>query len=71
MTNPNCGEINADCGGASIYRPSEVQEMFDIKQRTYYDRLKFLKLEAHKDNEGKSYLDKSQINLLEELDNKD
>jgi hypothetical protein len=42
--------------------------MFGIKQRTYYDRLKFLGLEAYKDEDGKPYLDESQVALLEKLD---
>ena len=68
MTDRLCGEKTLDCGQTSIYRPSDVQEMFGIKQRTYYDRLKFLGIEAYKDEEGKPYLDDSQVALLEELD---
>ena len=68
MKNSDRGDQNVDCGGDSIYRPSEIQEIFGIKQCTYYDRLKFLGMEANRDENGKPYLDKSQVDLLEKLD---
>jgi hypothetical protein len=49
-------------------RPEDIQEMFGIKKVAYYNRLKFLGIEAYKDEQGKPYLDESQVALLEELD---
>ena len=68
MTDLNCNATTSDCREVSIYRPEDIQEMFGIKQRTYYHRLKFLGMEAHKDENGKPYLDESQVALLQELD---
>jgi hypothetical protein len=48
----------------SLYRPEDVQEMFGIKQRAYYNRLKYLGIEANKDEQGKPYLDAEQVELL-------
>ena len=49
-------------------RPEEVQEMFSIKKVAYYNRLKFLEMQAHKDERGKAYLDEKQLDILKELD---
>ena len=49
-------------------RPEDIQEMFGIKKVAYYNRLKFLGMEARRDEEGKPYLEESQVALLEELD---
>jgi hypothetical protein len=49
-------------------RPEEVQEMFSIKKVAYYNRLKFLEMQAHKDEKGKAYLDEKQLDILKELD---
>ncbi len=49
-------------------RPEEVQEMFGIKKVAYYNRLKFLGIQAHKDEENKACLDEHQLDMLKELD---
>lgn len=49
-------------------RPEDIQEMFGIKKVAYYNRLKFLGMEANKDENGKPYLDEFQVALLEEMD---
>ncbi len=49
-------------------RPEDVQEMFGIKKVAYYNRLKFLEIQAHKDENNKAYLDESQLELLKQLD---
>lgn len=49
-------------------RPEDIQQMFGIKKVAYYNRLKFLGIEAYKDENGKPYLDEEQVGLLEELD---
>jgi hypothetical protein len=49
-------------------RPEDIQEMFGIKKVAYYNRLKFLGMEAYKDEDGKPYLDEAQVALLEKLD---
>ena len=51
-----------------LKRPEDIQGMFGIKKVAYYARLKFLGMEANKDENGKPYLDESQVALLEELD---
>ena len=68
MTEPNCSAKTPDCSQSPIYRPEDIQEMFGIKQRAYYNRLTFLGIEAYKDEEGKPYLDEAQVALLEKLD---
>ena len=68
MTEVQCGEKTPECGATSYFRPEDVQEMLGIKRRTYYDRLKFLGIEANRDSEGRSYLDDSQLDLLTKLD---
>ena len=68
MLQSNCNANTPDCREVPIYRPEDIQEMFAIKQRTYYHRLKFLGMEAYKDEDGKPYLDEAQVALLEELD---
>jgi hypothetical protein len=68
MTELYCGDNSPDCGHTSCYRSTDIQEMFGIKQRTYYDRLKFLGIESHKDEDGKPYLDEQQLDLLTKLD---
>ena len=68
MTQTNCSAKAPDGSQSPIYRPEEVQEMFGIKQRAYYNRIKYLKIEAYRDEEGKVYLDQEQVNLLEKLD---
>ncbi len=50
-----------------LIRPEEVQEMFGIKKTAYHDRLKFLGIQAHKDDENKPYLDEEQLSLFREL----
>ena len=51
-----------------LMRPEDVQELFGIKKVAYYARLKFLNMEAHKDDNGKPYLDDSQMETLQQLD---
>ena len=42
--------------------------MFGIKKVAYYNRLKFLEMQAYKDGQGKAYLDENQLDMLKELD---
>ncbi|MGB5771289.1 MAG: hypothetical protein WBM32_15695, partial [Crocosphaera sp.] len=64
MTKPKESEVQQ----TEMYRPEEVQEMFGIKKVAYYNRLKFLEMQAHKDEGGKAYLDDNQLDILKELD---
>ncbi|MGK7955068.1 MAG: hypothetical protein AB4063_07380 [Crocosphaera sp.] len=64
MTKPTESEVRQ----TKMYRPEEVQEMFGIKKVAYYNRLKFLEMQAHKDEQGKAYLDENQLDGLKELD---
>ncbi len=64
MTKPTESEVRQ----TEMYRPEEVQEMFGIKKVAYYNRLKFLEMQAHKDEGGKAYLDDNQLDILKELD---
>lgn len=50
------------------FTPDEIIQLFGIKKTTYYERLKFLGIKAHKDEGGKAYLDSEQVELLEKLD---
>jgi hypothetical protein len=59
---------NRNSAAPDYFRPEEVQEMFGIKKTQYYDRMRYLGIKANRDSEGKSYLDREQIDLLEELD---
>ena len=68
MAEIDCSANTLESGQSIMYRPEEIQEMFGIKQRAYYNRLKFLGMEAYKDEEGKPYLDEKQVDLLKELD---
>jgi hypothetical protein len=52
---------------AAFYRPEDIQEMFGIKKVAYYNRLKYLGIEAQKDEQGKPYLDSQQVKLLQAL----
>jgi hypothetical protein len=67
MTDSNGNAITPVETGNSAYRPEDVQEMFGIKQRAYYNRLKFLGIEANKDEQGKPYLNLEQVELLKAL----
>ena len=51
------------------YTPEEIQNKYGIKPAQYYERLKFLKIKAKKDNSGKAYLDDQQVSILDSLDN--
>ena len=51
----------------TIHRPEEVQELFGIKKVSYYSRLKRLGIEAHKDEQGKPYLDQAQFEAFKAL----
>ena len=64
MTKPTESEVRR----TEMYRPEEVQEIFGIKKVAYYNRLKFLEMQAHKDEQGKAYLDENQLDGLKELD---
>jgi hypothetical protein len=59
---------NRNSAAPDYFRPEEVQEMFGIKKTQYYDRMRYLGIKANRDSEGKSYLVREQIDLLEELD---
>ncbi|MGK7933741.1 MAG: hypothetical protein AB4041_20245 [Microcystaceae cyanobacterium] len=64
MTKPTESKVHR----TEMYQPEEVQEMFGLKKGAYYNRLKFLEIQAHKDEQGKAYLDDYQLDLLKELD---
>jgi hypothetical protein len=50
-----------------IYRHEELQELFGIKRASYYSRLKRLGIEAHKNEQGKPYLDQVQFEAFKAL----
>jgi len=60
-------EVQQTTEAPTIYRPEELQELFGIKKASYYNRLKHLGIEAHKDSEGKPYLDEAQFETLKAL----
>jgi hypothetical protein len=64
MTELNQSTVHRTSETPSYSRPEEIQQMFGIKKIAYYNRLKFLGIEAHKDSEGKPYLDSEQMELL-------
>jgi hypothetical protein len=68
MTDQNSAAVDQNSTTEMQYRPDEVQREFDIKSAQYYERLKFLQMKAHKDNQGKAYLDKSQFERMKRLD---
>jgi hypothetical protein len=67
MTEPKEGVVHRTEQAATYYRPEDIQEMFGIKKVAYYNRLKFLEIEANKDEQGKPYLDAGQVELLKAL----
>jgi hypothetical protein len=67
MTEPDCSAKTPVESDRSLTRLEDIQKMFEIKQRAYYNRIKYLGIEAHKDSEGKPYLDSEQVNLLQKL----
>lgn len=68
MTDQNSAAVDQNSATEMHYRPDEVQREFDIKSAQYYERLKFLSIKAHKDGQGKAYLDKSQFDRMKQLD---
>ncbi|MBD1847661.1 hypothetical protein H6F89_30540 [Cyanobacteria bacterium FACHB-63] len=68
MTDRNSAASDRNSATEMHYRPDEVQREFDIKSTQYYARIKFLSIKAHKDNEGKAYLDQSQFDRMKRLD---
>ncbi|NJR72952.1 MAG: hypothetical protein HC773_03155 [Scytonema sp. CRU_2_7] len=54
---------------AAKHTPEALQKKYSIKPAQYYERLKFLKIKAKKDNSGKAYLDDEQVSILDSLDN--
>lgn len=46
----------------------EICELIQIKKDTYYKRVKFLGLEAHRDEDKRTYLDDEQFQLMCDLD---
>jgi hypothetical protein len=68
MTDQNSAAPDQNSTVEMQYRPEEVQQEFSIKSAQYYERLKFLGMKAHKDKEGKAYLDNSQFQKMKRLD---
>ncbi|MBD1855512.1 MULTISPECIES: hypothetical protein [Leptolyngbya] len=68
MTDQNSAAVDQNSATEMQYRPDEVQREFDIKSAQYYERLKFLGIKAHKDGQGKAYLDQSQFDRMKRLD---
>jgi len=46
----------------------EICDLLQIKKDTYYKRVKFLGIEAYRDEEKRTYLDDAQLQLLLALD---
>jgi hypothetical protein len=67
MTEQTQSTVHQTPETATCFRPEEIQKMFGIKKVAYYNRLKYLGLEAQKDEQGKPYLDSEQVNLLQKL----
>jgi hypothetical protein len=67
MTKPDCSAKTAVESADSLTRPEDIQEMFGIKKVAYYNRLKYLGIEANKDEQGKPYLNSEQVELLQAL----
>jgi hypothetical protein len=42
MTKPDCSAKTTVESADSLIRPEDIQEMFGIKQRAYYNRIKYL-----------------------------
>lgn len=63
MTNDNSAP---DQQKAKI-RPDDLMSELNLKKSTYYDDLKFLKLKAEKDEDGKAYLTNEQAEEIRAL----
>jgi hypothetical protein len=48
-------------------RPDDLMEELGIKKDAYYAYLKHLNIKAHRDDEGKAYLDKAQADRIRAL----
>ena len=68
MSDRNSAQTDRNSATEMHYRPEEVQREFDIKTTQYYERIKFLGIKAHKDGQGKAYLDKAQFDRMKRLD---
>ncbi len=53
--------------GNPKHRPEDLIKKYGIKNSTYYNRLKFLKIKAHKDSNNKAYLTLEQVELMDRL----
>ena len=53
--------------GNSKHRPEDLIEKYGIKTAAYYRRLKFLGIEAAKDDKGKAYLTGEQVEIMDAL----
>jgi hypothetical protein len=67
MTEQTSSVVHQTPETATYFRPEDIQEMFGIKKVAYYNRLKYLGIEANKDEQGKPYLDSEQVKLLQAL----
>ncbi len=67
MTEQTESTVHQTNGAATYFRPEDIQKMFGIKKVAYYNRLKYLRIEATKDEQGKPYLDLEQLELLKAL----
>lgn len=48
-------------------RPQELMDNLGIKKAAYYDRLNFLQITTHKDEERRAYLDENQVDMMIKL----
>ena len=60
MTKPNST-------GNTKHRPESLIEKYDIKSSAYYQRIKFLKIKAQKDENNKAYLTDEQVEMMDAL----
>ncbi|MEM6398783.1 MAG: hypothetical protein AAF757_00915 [Cyanobacteria bacterium P01_D01_bin.116] len=49
------------------YRPETLIEKYSIKSSAYYQRIKFLKIKAQKDENNKAYLTGEQVAIMDAL----
>ena len=60
MTKPNSA-------GNIKHRPESLIEKYGIKSSAYYQRIKFLKIKAQKDENNKAYLTDEQVEIMDAL----
>lgn len=59
--------LNQNSSDIVMVRPDDLMAELDLKKSTYYDDLKFLKIKASKDTDGKAYLTNEDVEKITTL----